>query len=101
MKNFYHKFTHSFRKLDLFTTQRKILSTLMKWSSLQKSASKFTPIRFYAIDSLIQKLFANFKRIVHRSSFSGACTFKLFNLKIQLNYYKLVHLSLTVIFTLV
>ncbi len=39
-----------FRKLDRFTVMQQILLMFIKWSSLQKSLSKFMPKYFYEID---------------------------------------------------
>jgi hypothetical protein len=39
-----------FFESHIFLQQRKIMLTLMQWSSLQKSVSKFTPKKFYEID---------------------------------------------------
>ncbi len=47
------KFTYSFCKLDLFIAMQQILLMVIKWSNLQKSLSKFTPKKFYEIDSWI------------------------------------------------
>jgi hypothetical protein len=49
-KLFWHKFIH-FVESYTISKYRKIMVTLMQWSSLQKSMSKFTPI-FYEIDPL-------------------------------------------------
>ena len=39
-----------FCKLDLFIPMQKMLLVFIKWSSLQKSVSSFTPKYFYEID---------------------------------------------------
>ena len=38
----------------IFSQDRKIMIVLIKWSSLQKSESKFTPKKFYEIDPRVQ-----------------------------------------------
>ncbi len=40
----------------IFSQHRKIMATLMQWSSLQKSVSKFMPKKFYEIGSWSQSL---------------------------------------------
>ncbi len=47
---FWRKFTNSFCKLELFIKMPQILLMFIKWSSLHKSVSKFTPKKFYEID---------------------------------------------------
>ncbi len=49
IKLFWCKFAHTFQKAISFQS-RKIMVTLLKWSSLQKGVSKFTPKKFYEID---------------------------------------------------
>ncbi len=41
IKLFWHKFAHSFCKLDLSIAMQQQLFTFMKWPSLQESMSKF------------------------------------------------------------
>jgi hypothetical protein len=40
---FFFNLLSLFGKLDLFTAMQQILYMFIKWSSLQESASKFTP----------------------------------------------------------
>jgi hypothetical protein len=49
MKNFGINFVTLFESY-IFSQHRKIMVTLMQWSSFQKSVSKFTPKKFYEID---------------------------------------------------
>jgi hypothetical protein len=51
IKQFSSKFSHTFCKLDRFININNIYSIAMKWSSLQKRVSKFTPKMFYEIDT--------------------------------------------------
>jgi hypothetical protein len=44
-----------FCKLDLFIKMPQILLMFIKWSSLHKSVSKFTPKMFYEIDPQFHK----------------------------------------------
>ncbi len=53
IKLFWCKFTHTFLKAIAFRKAEKIMVTLTKWSSLQKSVSKFTPKKFYEIDPML------------------------------------------------
>jgi hypothetical protein len=39
----------------IFSKRRKIIFTLMQWSSLPKSITTFTPKKFYRIDSRCEK----------------------------------------------
>jgi hypothetical protein len=56
IKPFWSIFTHSFCKLDLFLAmKKKILLTIIKWSTLEKCVSKFAPKLFYEIDPWPQK----------------------------------------------
>jgi hypothetical protein len=55
IKLFWCKFTHFFRKLEHFMAMQQILLMLIKWSSLQKRVSKFTPKLFFEIGPSIQK----------------------------------------------
>ncbi len=49
-KLFRHQFTiSSFCKLDVFIAIQRILVMFIKWSNLQKSASKYMPKKFGAI----------------------------------------------------
>ncbi len=64
IKLFWCKFAYSFCTLYLFIPMQQILLLFIKRSSLQKSVSKFTPKKFYEIDtcgepltSIIFKLF--------------------------------------------
>ncbi len=54
IKRFWHKFTSTFCKLNIFKAMQQTKISYIKWSSLQKSVSKFTPKQFYEIDPSIQ-----------------------------------------------
>ncbi len=54
IKLFGHKFNHSFESYT-FSKHRKIMVTLIQWSSFPNSVTKFTPKKFYAIDPRLKR----------------------------------------------
>ncbi len=56
IKLFRRKFTHNFCKLAHFIIKSNFCCIALEWYSLQKRVCKFTPKKFYEIDSWWSKL---------------------------------------------
>jgi hypothetical protein len=73
IKLFWLNFTYSFWKLDLFIEMQQIYLIFIKWYSLQKRVSKFTPKKFYEIDPRLFNSVKHYHPSLIIGSLVGAC----------------------------